>query len=200
MRFISIGLLGAGLMMAASLAVAVEQKPIDMQAMMEKFEKAGTPGEPHKRLASLEGTWNTKTKSWMEPNKPPMESTGTCEKTMLLDGRFLKQKCTGQMMGKTFNGIGITGYDNETKRYTSTWMDSMSTTLHVMEGSSADGTTITQEGEYTCPIRGEMKLRSVMKMVDRNTNLFEMYGTDKSGQEMKMMEIVYTRPSTRDRP
>ena len=194
MRFKTMVLSCVGLMMAASFAIADEQK-MDMQAMMEKFEKQGTPGEPHKRLASMEGSWNTKTKSWMEPNKPPMETAGTCEQKMILGGRFLKQKCLGDMMGKTFEGVGLTGYDNQTKKYTSTWMDSMSTTLHVMEGASGDDNTITQEGQYTCPIRGEMKLRSVTKMVDQNTNIFEMYGTDKSGQEMKMMEITYTRKS-----
>jgi len=194
MRFKTMVLSCVGLMMAASFAIADEQK-MDMQAMMEKFEKQGTPGEPHKRLASMEGSWNTKTKSWMEPNKPPMETAGTCEQKMILGGRFLKQKCSGDMMGKTFEGVGLTGYDNQTKKYTSTWMDSMSTTLHVMEGTSNDDNTITQEGQYTCPIRGEMKLRSVTKMVDQNTNIFEMYGTDKSGQEMKMMEITYTRKS-----
>lgn len=194
MRFKTMVLSCVGLMMAASFAIADEQK-MDMQAMMEKFEKQGTPGEPHKRLESMEGSWNTKTKSWMEPNKPPMETAGTCEQKMILGGRFLKQKCSGDMMGKTFEGVGLTGYDNQTKKYTSTWMDSMSTTLHVMEGASGDDNTITQEGQYTCPIRGEMKLRSVTKMVDQNTNIFEMYGTDKSGQEMKMMEITYTRKS-----
>jgi len=194
MRFKTMVLSCVGLMMAASFAIADEQK-MDMQAMMEKFEKQGTPGEPHKRLASMEGSWNTKTKSWMEPNKPPMETAGTCEQKMILGGRFLKQKCSGDMMGKTFEGVGLTGYDNQTKKYTSTWMDSMSTTLHVMEGTSNDDNTITQEGQYTCPIRGEMKLRSVTKIVDQNTNIFEMYGTDKSGQEMKMMEITYTRKS-----
>ena len=194
MRFKTMVLSCVGLMMAASFAIADEQK-MDMQAMMEKFEKQGTPGEPHKRLASMEGSWNTKTKSWMEPNKPPMETAGTCEQKMILGGRFLKQKCSGDMMGKTFEGVGLTGYDNQTKKYTSTWMDSMSTTLHVMEGTSGDDNTITQEGQYTCPIRGEMKLRYVTKVVDQNTNIFEMYGTDKSGQEMKMMEITYTRKS-----
>ena len=196
MRFTHLMLLGSGLMLAASLAVADEQKSEDMKAMMEKFEKAGAPGEPHKQLASMEGKWDTKTKSWMEPNKPPMETTGTCEQKMIMDGRFLKQKCTGEMMGKQFTGMGITGYDNTTKKYTSTWMDNMSTALHVMEGSAVDAKTIKQEGEFTCPMRGHMKLRSVMKIVDDNTNVFEMYGTDdKSGQEQKMMEITYTRKS-----
>lgn len=92
--------------------------------------------------------------------------------------------------------MGITGYDNTTKKYTSTWTDNMSTALHVMEGTASDAQTINQEGEFTCPLKGRMKLRSVMKIVDNNTNVFEMHGTDdKSGQEQKMMEITYTRKS-----
>ncbi|SLM48393.1 conserved exported protein of unknown function [Nitrospira japonica] len=188
-------LVGAGLMLSASLAVAEEQKQ-DMKAMMEKMEKAGAPGEQHKQLAKMEGKWETKTKSWMEPNTPPMETMGSCEHKMVMDGRFLKQKCMGDMMGKKFEGVGVTGYDNTSKKYTSTWMDNMSTSLHVMEGMAGDAKTINQQGETTCPIRGHMKLRSVMKIVDDNTHVFEMYGTDdKGGQEVKMMEITYTRKS-----
>jgi hypothetical protein len=35
--------------------------------------------------------------------------------------------------------------------------------------------------------------RSVTKMVDDKTMLFEMYITGKSGKEEKMMEITYAR-------
>ncbi|HJU03987.1 MAG TPA: DUF1579 domain-containing protein [Nitrospiraceae bacterium] len=185
------------LVMAASFAMAEGQKrdgPMDMQAIMETYEKLATPGEPHKQLSSMAGSWNTKTKSWMEPDQPPMESTGSCEQKMLLDGRFLQQECTGEMMGSSFKGIGMTGYDNHTKKYVSTWMDSMGTGIYFMEGTgSADGKTITQEGSYDDPMEGPIKLRSVTKIVDHNTEIFEMYGTDKSGQEMKVMEITYTR-------
>jgi hypothetical protein len=38
-----------------------------------------------------------------------------------------------------------------------------------------------------------MKWRSVTRIVDDNTHVFEMYGTDKKGKEEKMMEITYTR-------
>ena len=38
-----------------------------------------------------------------------------------------------------------------------------------------------------------MKWRSVTQIMDDNTQAFEMYGTDKSGREEKMMEITYTR-------
>ena len=171
-----------------------QEDKMDMQAMMEVYTKLATPGAPHKVLASMAGSWNTKIKSWMEPNKPPMESTGTCEQKMLLGGRFLQQEFTGDMMGSPFNGIGVTGYDNHTKKYVSTWMDSMGTAILVFEGTaSADGKTITQESRYDDPIKGPMKWRSVTKIVDDNTHVFEMYETDKRGKEEKMMEITYTR-------
>jgi hypothetical protein len=38
-----------------------------------------------------------------------------------------------------------------------------------------------------------MKWRSVTRIVDDNTWVFEMYGTDKNGIEEKGMEITYIR-------
>lgn len=167
---------------------------MDMQAMMEVYKKLGALGAPHKLLASMAGGWNTKIKSWMEPDRPPMESTGTCEQKMVLGGRFLLQEFTGEMMGSPFTGIGIAGYDNHTQKYVSTWIDSMSTAILFFEGTgSADGKTITQETRYDDPIKGPMKWRSVTRIVDDNTHVFEMYGSDKSGKEEKMMEITYIR-------
>jgi hypothetical protein len=165
-----------------------------MQAMMETYKKLATPGEPHRHLASLAGSWTTKTKSWMEPDKPPMESTGACEEKILLDGRYLQQECTGEMMGQPFSGIGVTGYDNYTKKYVSTWMDSMGTGIFLMEGTaSADGKTIALKGGHQDPIEGHMKHRAIWKLVDNNSQTFELYGTGKNGKEAKMMEITYTR-------
>jgi len=171
-----------------------QENKMNMQAMTKVYTKLGTPGAPHKMLASMAGSWNTTIKSWMEPNKPPMESKGTCEQKMILGGRFLQQEFTGDMMGNPFTGIGVTGYDNHTKKYVSTWMDSMGTAILFFEGTaSADGKTITQESRYDDPIKGPMKWRSVTKIVNDDTHVFEMYGTAKKGKEEKMMEITYTR-------
>lgn len=197
MRLTHITLTCLCLVVSASLVMAKEkkqEKQMDPQAMMETYQKLATPGEPHKQFANLAGSWTTKTKSWMEPNKPPTESDGSCEQKMLLDGRFLQQECTGDMMGQPFTGIGVIGYDNHTKKYVSTWMDSMGTGIYFMEGTaSADGKTITQNGQYDDPIEGRMKLRGVTKIVDLNTEIFEMYCTGKKSKETKMMEITYTR-------
>jgi hypothetical protein len=199
MRFMSVTLACLCLLVTASPLLAKDKKqkqPMDPEAAMEIYKKLATPGEPHKQLASLAGSWTTKTKEWMEPGKPPIESTGACELKTLLDGRFLEQECTGDMMGQSFSGIGVTGYDNHTKKYVSTWMDSMGTGIFHMEGTaSSDAKTITLKGGHQDPIEGHMKHRAIWKFGDANTQIFDMYGTGKRGKEMKMMEIIYTRKS-----
>lgn len=184
-------------LLAFSFAMAQEKKPEgqpDMQAMMEMYTKLATPGAPHKQLEGAVGSWTTQSKSWMDPSQPPMESSGSCEQKMVLGGRFLQQECTGSLMGNPYTGIGVTGYDNHTKKYVSTWMDSMGTGLYFFEGTgSPDGKTVNMTGSYDDPIEGPMKYRTVTKFMDNNTHVFEMYGTGKSGKEAKLFEITYTR-------
>ena len=160
---------------------------------MEVYQKLGTPGAPHKLLAGMAGSWSTRIKTWMGPDSPPMESRGTSEQKMLLGGRFLQQEFTSEMMGG-YSGIGFTGYDNHTKKYVSTWMDSMSTGILFFEGTAdAGGKTITQKSRYNDPVKGPAEWRSVTRIVDDNTEIFEMYNSVKGGKEEKMMEITYTR-------
>jgi hypothetical protein len=183
--------------MSVSLGAAKEKKPskqMDPQAMMEVYKQLATPGEPHKLFASLAGSWTTTTKEWMEPGKPPTESTGTAEMKMLLDGRFLYQEYNSQMMGQPFSGIGIDAYDNLRKRYVTAWIDSMGTGIFLMEGTaSADGKTITLRGSHPEPGGGRMTHRAIWKIVDNNNQTFDMYGAYHGGKETKMMEITYTR-------
>ena len=172
------------------------EKQMDPQAMMETYKKLATPGEPHKLFASLAGSWTTTTKSWMEPGKPPMESNGTAEMKMLLDGRFLQQEFTGEMMGQPFSGVGIDAYDNLRKKYITAWVDTMGTGIFIMEGTaSTDGKTITLRGQHGEPGGGHMTHRAVWKVMDANTQTFEMYGARGHSKEMKMLEITYTRKS-----
>jgi len=197
MRYIQLIFTGLCVVLMASAVMAKDkkaEKSMDPQAMMEVYTKLATPGEQHKQLASLTGSWTTKTKEWIEPNKPPVDSTGSAEMKILLDGRFLQQELTGQMMGQPFSGIEITAYDNLLKHYVTTWMSTMGTGIFMMEGTaSADGQTITLKGQHAEPGGGYMKHRAVWKIVDSNTQRFDMYGTHRGGKEWKMMEITYTR-------
>jgi uncharacterized protein DUF1579 len=197
MCYLKFTLTGLCVVLMASVAVATDkkaEKPMDPQAMMEVYAKLAQPGEPHKLFASLAGSWTTKTKEWMEPGKPPTESIGTAEMKMLLDGRFLQQEFTGQMMGQPFSGIGIDAYDNLRKEYVTAWIDTMGTGIFMMEGTaSADGKTITLKGQHAEPGGGYMTHRAIWKIVDSNTQTFDMYGAHHGGKEMKMLEITYTR-------
>ena len=197
MRFSFISFACLALALLASPVIAKEkkhEKPMDPQAMMELWKQAATPGEPHKLFATLAGSWTTTTKEWMEPGKPPTESTGTAELKMLLDGRFLYQEFNGQMMGQPFNGIGIDGYDNIRKKYVTVWMDSMGTGIFLMEGTaSPDGKTITLKGSHPEPGGKHMSHRAIWKLIDNNNQTFDMYGAHHGQKETKMMEITYRR-------
>jgi len=166
---------------------------IDMQEMMEIMRKVGTPGEPHKLLGKLEGSWGTKTIGWQD-GKKVMESLGTCEQKLVLDGHYLEQTYTGDMMGAPFIGKNILGYNNHTKKYESIWLDSMSTAIYFFVGKgSRDGKTITQDCSYDDPVKGPAVWRSVTRIKDDNTLEFEMFITPKGGKREKMMEMTVAR-------
>lgn len=70
----------------------------------------------------------------------------------------------------------------------------MSTTILYFEGTAgADGKTITQTARYDDVVQGPMQFRSLIRMVDDNAMVFELYSTGKSGKEEKMMKMTYTR-------
>jgi hypothetical protein len=152
------------------------------------------PGAEHQALATVAGTWDVACTMWMDPAQPPTRSTGTAKLETILDGRYLRQDFTGEFMGQPFTGIGIEGYDRVKKAYTSTWLDSMSTGIMNMTGTSSDGgKTITYQGEFSCPMEnGQVKGRTVVTHPDDSTMLVTMYAT-RGGKESKSMELRYTR-------
>lgn len=169
-------------------------KSLDMQEMIATYQKLAIPGEQHKLLTGLAGSWTTKTKEWMDPQEPPVESIGSSDGKVLLGGRFLQQESSGRMHGEPYAGIWTIGYDNLLKRYVSTWIATMGTGIFQMDGTASDdGKTITFTGQHAELGGGQMAHRAIWKIVDNNTQEFVMYGTHHGGQEMKMLETVYTR-------
>ncbi len=200
MRSLSFAVSGLALVLMTSTVMAREKtgkaskKPMDPQARAELYQKLATPGEPHRQLSGLAGTWKTVTKEWTDPGTPSAESTGSAEMKMLLGDRFLQQEYTGQMMGQPFSGIGIEGYDNLRKKYVTVWMSSSGTGIFTMEGTaSEDGRTITLKGQHPEPGGHSMQHRAVWKIPDDDHQTYEMYGPHKGGAEMKTLEITYTR-------
>jgi uncharacterized protein DUF1579 len=160
---------------------------------MDAMMKAGTPGPQHAELAKGAGAWTFTGKFWMDPAKPPMEASGTAERTIMLDGRVLAEVVHSEMMGMPFEGHGMAGYDNTLGKYWSTWMDNMSTGFMVQWGT-CDGTTCNFTGEYADPVTRKLKKnRSVMRHEGTDKEVMEGYETGPDGKEYKSMELVFTR-------
>lgn len=171
-----------------------QQAPPEMKAMMDAWMKYMTPGESHKMLDGMTGTWDTKVTSWMMPGQPPIVSSGVSETTWILGGRYIQEKASGQFMGQPFNGIGTTGYDNAKKQYVGSWIDNMGTGMMMQTGSTTDGKTWTFKGTETDPMTGK-DTASEMKITvaDKDHYTTEMFGPGPDGKMYKMMEINYTR-------
>lgn len=166
----------------------------EQKAEMEAYMKAGQPGSQHRQLASTAGMYELKVRSWHEPGTPPMESGGTATRTMILDGRVLVEDVESTMMGAPFTGHGMTGYDNVTGKYWSTWVDSMSTGMMVSEGECDADNVCQFTGTYQDPVKGgPVTIRMMTRWTSPTSELFEMWGPGRDGKEMKMMEISYTK-------
>jgi len=185
---------GLGLVLAQSSNQQPQMTP-EQQAEMEAYMKAGAPGPPHQMMAASAGSYELKVRSWSEPGGPATEEAGTAKRTMILDGRVMLEEMTCSMMGMQFTGQGMMGFDNVSGKYWHTWNDSMSTGVMLSEGTcDAKQESCSFTGSFNDPIKkGPVKARTVRRKTGPMTEVFEMYGPDKSGKEMKMVEITYTR-------
>ena len=166
------------------------QSSDDMKAMMAY----STPGENHKQLAKMAGTWSATVTFWMPGSTTPMTSTATAVNEMIMGGRYLQSKNSGNMMGMPFEGMAVTGYDNAKKIFISTWIDNFGTGIMTMTGTWDDATkSIVFTGTEVDPASGkDYPVRQVMRNPDDNTQIMEMYAT-MGGKEVKTMEIKYVR-------
>jgi hypothetical protein len=166
----------------------------EMQAMMEAYQKAGTPGAEHRKLAAMAGTYDLTVKAWHAPDTPPTTDTGTATRKMILGDRVMVEEVTSQMMGQPYSGQGLHGFDNVTGKYWATWSDSMSTGLMVSEGSCDADMACTYTGSYHDPVtKKPQNTRMTTRWTDATTEVFEMHGPGPDGKETRMMEITYKK-------
>jgi hypothetical protein len=167
---------------------------MDMDAMMEAWQKASTPSEGHRRLEPMAGSFRAKTTFQMDPKDPPQVSDGSSENRWVLGGRYLQQVYKGSSMGMPFEGIGFTGYDNVQKKYVGTWMDSFGTGLmnSISVGKPSDGA---MDFESSCfqPGGQEQKFWCKVRVQDRDHHTYEMWCKAPNGKKFRTMMVEYTR-------
>jgi hypothetical protein len=181
---------------AAQEAQGAPEMSAEMQAMMAAWEKAGTPGEPHRQLAAMAGKFKATVKMWMGPGEPTV-SEADVTREMILDGRVLTERYEGNMMGRPFVGHGMLGYDNAMGKYWSTWNDNMSTGMMSSWGSWDDEKkALVFDGEVSDPMNpgSRMKNRGIARHNADGSETFEMWEPHGPGGEMvRTMEITLVR-------
>src|SRR5262249_13703012 len=111
-----------------------------------------------------------------------------------LGGRVITQHVTSSMAGQPFEGWGSDGFDNVSKKYWSTWVDSMSTGPLVSWGTCDANGGCTYKGTVNDAVTGKASnVRMTLKAEGKDKSTFDFYGAGPDGKEMKMLEIVYTR-------
>ncbi len=151
------------------------------------------PVKEHEVLRRFEGEWDCVLKFAMEPGKEPAASKGTESCKLIMGGLFLVTSVDAEMFGGKFYGHGVTGYDVQKKKYTGSWVDSMSTGLYLVEGS-VEGDVLTERMEGTEPGTGApLKMKLVHEFKGKDHRVMRFFMTFPDGKELETGLITYTR-------
>ncbi len=167
-----------------------EMSPDQMFAMLEEL---ATPGEQHAFLGMTIGTFDAELDIYMAPGAPPESASGTMVNSWIMDGRYVRGDYDGEFMGRPFQGISMSGFDNATQTFQGTWMDTMSTGMMPTSAGVRDGSKITFERTMYDPMMEQwVDQREVLTIESQDFHKLEMFNVT-DGEEMKTMEIRYRR-------
>ena len=145
------------------------------------------PGPEHKILEDLVGTWEATMKMGND------EVKGTMTYKMELGGLWLVSTFQADLGGVKMEGKGYDSFDPIKKKYVGVWIDSMSASPLVLEGTAdKDGKVVTMTGEGQGQDGKPAKYRTVTERKDKNNITFNLYTTGADGKE-QTMTITYKR-------
>lgn len=199
MRTATLSLVLAAMLLAPSASAQTAPTPEEQRRMAELYRRANEPGEPHARLAVLEGTWNTEARVWPGPGAEPKVVRGTARNEMILGGRFLATESTASLDGASWDALLVTGYDGRHGHYTQVAFDTWGTYYVTAAGDrSEEAGAIVMSGEDRDPILGHTQVYDfILRIVDADRYVTEIVFKDPvhdpGGAGFKMVEIVHTR-------
>ena len=128
------------------------------------------PGPEHEFLKKLVGTWDLTMKFG------GMETKGVVTYKTDLGGLWLLSSLESEFGGMKFQGRGMDSYDPAKKKYVGVWIDSMSTSPLVMEGTfDKQKKALTMVGEGPGMDGKPTKYKTVSEWKDDDTMHVGMY-------------------------
>ena len=167
----------------------------DTESLVDTWVGHAMPGVHHKLLEKMTGSWKLKVKYRMNAETPVVESEGTCERKWILGKRFILEEFDGGTLGLPFQALAIYGYDSFEDKYTSVWVDTMSTAITTNLGTCQEGCKeIRFTGRHGDPWSGVKRpSRGITRFVSDDQHVLELYEPGSDGKEFKVLEVTYTR-------
>jgi len=159
------------------------------------FEPRSGPGAGQKFLEKLVGEWDV-AKTFYPRSGDPVRSKGSCHQFMINEGRFLESEFVFEGSAGKTTGLGIIGFEPESDRFTSVWVDSRSTRMSIRRSEAPfDGSEIVLFGRSlesgSSTTTGS---RTVTRLEDGGRRiLHRQYVPGPDGKEHLIMELSMTR-------
>jgi len=179
----------------APKATTSPDPPPDTETLIANMVQYAMPAPQHRLLDRMAGKWKTSVKYQMTADAPVVESEGSCERKWILGNRFLQEEFDGGDLALPFQALAIYGYDRFEKKYTSAWVDSLTTAITTYLGTCKDPCdVITFLGQHGDPWTGKKRpSRGVTTFVTDKKHTVELFESGHDGKEYKILEITYTR-------
>ena len=149
------------------------------------------PGPEHAMMAQDVGTWDATVTSYMSPT--PEVSTAVDTRRMTANGMWMVDDFVGSMGGKPFVGHGVSGFDQDKKKFVGSWVDSMGSSLTTTEGTY---NPVTKKATYIAKMSmggQEMLSSMVTEYKDANNQTFTMSMPGPDGKQTLSLKIEYKR-------
>jgi hypothetical protein len=172
-----------------------KQKDKDPQAT---YEPRSRPGLGQKFLEKFVGDWDVQ-KSFYPRSGEPFRVKGECRQEMTHDGRFLKSEFTFGSGAARTTGTGTIGFETDSGKFTSVWVDSRSTRMSFRQGPEKfNGEEIVLLGKSLGEGSETRKSRTVTRLEDEGRKIVHRQNSiDAEGKERLVMELVMTRKAAK---
>lgn len=176
---LTLAAVAGGAFLLGSLATSAPAPDSPALALTDLLQQ-GMPGPrpEHKPLQKFVGEWEVGIGMQMAGAPEPMRFSGHISGRMGCNGTWLITELEGSMMGVTYEGLALQGYNPARKTYVGAWFDMSKGDFDVMEGTfNADQTVLTNFGEMPNPFQaGQVtRVKSIFRFLDEDHITYEEF-------------------------
>jgi hypothetical protein len=167
----------------------------DSKEAQSSFEPRSATGLGQKYLAKFVGDWEV-TKVFYPRTGEPIRTTGQCRQTMIQDGKFLQSDFVFQQGERKTTGTGVIGFEPDSGRFTSFWVDSRQTRMSARQSREPfDGDKIVLYSlSLDADAKDSRRSKTISQLEDHGRKLIHrQYTLGAGGEERLIMELVMAR-------